>query len=70
MELPGICKGGDCKNTFGSYACTCRPGYKLDESRQTCVGGLSFIYFFVIKLLNIVCVFIRQGPEVVTELLG
>ena len=44
LEVPNICKGGQCKNTFGSYLCECPPGYKLDADKQTCVGNVT--YFF------------------------
>lgn len=33
------CKdGGKCKNTFGSFMCTCSPGYTVDETGLKCVG--------------------------------
>lgn len=32
------CKNGQCKNTFGSFMCTCSPGYVVDETGLNCVG--------------------------------
>ena len=28
-------------NTYGSYQCTCREGYKLGPDRRTCQGKLN-----------------------------
>lgn len=27
-----------CKNSIGSYRCSCRPGYHLHGNRHSCVG--------------------------------
>ncbi|XP_058393999.1 fibrillin-3 [Diceros bicornis minor] len=35
-ELPGLCQGGDCVNTFGSFQCDCAPGYHLNEDTRIC----------------------------------
>ena len=29
-----------CTNTFGSYTCSCRTGYRLDSSQHLCEGIL------------------------------
>uniref|UniRef100_A0A8D1TIW8 Fibrillin 3 n=1 Tax=Sus scrofa TaxID=9823 RepID=A0A8D1TIW8_PIG len=36
QELPGLCQGGDCVNTFGSFQCQCPPGYHLNEDTRIC----------------------------------
>ncbi|XP_045405469.1 fibrillin-3 [Lemur catta] len=36
QELPGLCQGGDCINTFGSFQCECPPGYHLNEDTRIC----------------------------------
>ena len=37
LHLPANCQH-NCVNTWGSYYCTCRQGYKLQADRTTCVG--------------------------------
>lgn len=37
VEVSGICEGGECQNTFGSYLCRCPDGYKLDATKHRCV---------------------------------
>ena len=32
------CKDGRCKNTFGSFMCTCNTGYTVDETGLSCIG--------------------------------
>ena len=36
--LVNPCDGGRCKNTFGSFMCTCDNGYVVDETGLKCVG--------------------------------
>lgn len=36
--IPGICQGGQCVNTAGSFRCECPPGYKMNEDIGTCEG--------------------------------
>lgn len=34
----------ECRNLVGDYYCTCRMGYRLDDSRKKCVRDSDFIY--------------------------
>lgn len=36
-EKENMCKTL-CKNTYGSYKCACKPGYKLHTDSRSCVG--------------------------------
>ena len=38
QEIPGICMNGECRNTVGSFTCTCNSGFALDARGLNCTG--------------------------------
>jgi len=42
----------DCVNTIGSYVCTCKDGFELNETSDTCVGELPSSINFIVCLCN------------------
>ena len=37
----------DCTNTEGSFLCTCRSGYELQEDGKTCEGTAEYSYLYL-----------------------
>ncbi len=51
LHLPAQCQH-NCVNTWGSYQCTCRQGYKLQADGKTCLGKSRMVKT---QLIFVVC---------------
>ena len=50
-----------CRNTYGSYQCTCRDGYELAQDARTCHGKTNKHFMMSGSDLGLICI---QHPVV------
>lgn len=50
-RTPGLCRGGTCRNTPGSFFCECPIGHELAQDKQSCKGMFLYLYegFIILK---------------------
>lgn len=41
IAIPGVCGGGTCVNSVGSYRCECKKGQRQNPITQDCEGEIS-----------------------------
>lgn len=66
-RIHGLCRGGLCHNTPGSFICECPEGHELTPDGRSCKGDILFlnngllyycrnIFLFIMYLLKIMCI--------------